>query len=117
MPTTSHRPSAVSPSDAARGAARDAADGERHGPWKTTLVFWDPGANTPGWLVPCLSEFASRDINLVRIESRPRRQGLGRYMFFVDLEGGDREAPVAEAIGALSARAEHVRVLGSYPAP
>ena len=85
------------------------------GPWKTTLSFSELGADHPGALVEALTEFSSRDVNLTRIESRPLRQGLGRYMFFVDLEGADGEAPVAEAIAALRTKAENVRVLGSYP--
>lgn len=84
------------------------------GPWKTAVVFWGVGAEAPGWLVRCLSEFASRGVNLTRIESRPRKQGLGRYMFFVDLEGRAEEGPVAEALEALHAHVEHLRVLGSY---
>jgi prephenate dehydratase len=93
---------------------RDPLDG--HGPWKTSLVFWGVGAEAPGWLVRCLSEFAFRGINLTRIESRPRKQGLGRYMFFIDLEGRDTDRTVAEAIAALAGQTERVRVLGSYPA-
>jgi prephenate dehydratase len=89
---------------------------EPMGPWKTAIVFWGVGAEAPGWLVACLSEFASRGVNLTRIESRPRRQGLGRYMFFADLEGRDREPHVAEAITSLRAHVEQLRVLGSYPA-
>jgi prephenate dehydratase len=89
---------------------------EDPGPWKTSLVFWGTGADAPGWLVRCLSEFAFRGVNLVRIESRPLRQGLGRYLFFVDLEGRDTEAGVEAAIAGLGGQAEHVRVLGSYPA-
>jgi len=86
------------------------------GPWKTAIVFWGVGAEAPGWLVRCLSEFSARDVNLTRIESRPRKQGLGRYMFFADLEGRDREGPVAEALAALAGHVEHLRVLGSFPA-
>jgi prephenate dehydratase len=85
------------------------------GPWKTSLVFSELGADHPGALVEALHEFSSRQINLTRIESRPLRQGLGRYMFFVDLEGGAEEGPVAEAISELRAKAESVRILGSYP--
>ena len=44
------------------------------------------------------------------------RQGLGRYMFFCDLEGAERRPGVAEAIAALRPKAESVRILGSYPA-
>lgn len=87
-----------------------------HGPWKTAIVFWGVGAEAPGWLVRCLSEFAFRGVNLTRIESRPRKQGLGRYMFFADLEGSDREGPVAEALEALRGHVERLRVLGSFPA-
>jgi len=83
---------------------------------KTALVFWGSGSRDPGWLVGCLSEFASRGVNLTRLESRPRRQALGEYMFFLDLEGGGEEPGVADAVAALRARADAVRVLGSYPA-
>ncbi len=84
--------------------------------WKTSLVFWGSGAESPGWLVRCLDEFARRDINLTKIESRPRRERLGRYMFFADLNGRAGDADVAEAIDGVRAVAEHVGVLGSYRA-
>ena len=87
-----------------------------HGHWKTALVFWGAGSAGPGWLVRCLSEFASRGINLVRIESRPRRQRLGEYMFFLDLEGAEADPDVAGAVAALREHADVVRVLGSFPA-
>jgi prephenate dehydratase len=85
------------------------------GPWKTTLSFSELGADHPGALVEALTEFSSREVNLTRIESRPLRRGLGRYMFFIDLEGANSERPVAEAIEALRGKAESVRLLGSYP--
>jgi len=85
------------------------------GAWKTSLVFSEVGADHPGALVDCLSEFSSRGINLTRIESRPLRQGLGRYMFFCDLEGRESDPAVAEAIAALRTKAASVRILGSYP--
>lgn len=87
---------------------------EGGGPWKTSLVFSELGADHPGALVDALGEFSSRGINLTRIESRPLRQGLGRYMFFCDLEGRATDAIVAEAIAALREKAESVRILGSY---
>jgi prephenate dehydratase len=86
------------------------------GPWKTAIVFWGVGSEAPGWLVGCLSEFSSRAVNLTRIESRPRKQGLGRYMFFVDVEGRDSEPHVGESLAAISAHVETLRVLGSFPA-
>ncbi len=85
------------------------------GPWRTSLVFSELGADHPGALVDALREFSSRGVNLSRIESRPLRQGLGRYMFFCDLEGAIDDQPVAEALEALRAKAESVRILGSYP--
>jgi len=86
------------------------------GPWKTAVVFWGVGSEAPGWLVHCLAEFATRGVNLTRIESRPRKQGLGRYMFFLDLEGRDVEPHVADALAGLRAHVEMLRVLGSFPA-
>jgi prephenate dehydratase len=88
---------------------------EAGGPAKTSIVFWGAGDESPGWLVAVLDELASREINLTRIESRPRRVRLGHYMFFADLEGGAREAPVSEALEALRGRVQELRVLGSYP--
>jgi prephenate dehydratase len=86
------------------------------GEWKTSLVFWGSGAESPGWLVRCLDEFARREINLTKIESRPRRERLGRYMFFADLSGRVGDASVRDAIDGLRAVCEHVGVLGSYRA-
>jgi prephenate dehydratase len=85
------------------------------GAWRTTLVFSELGADHPGALVEALTEFSSRAVNLTRIESRPLRQGLGRYMFFCDLDGSVDDEPVAEAVEALRGKAESVRILGSYP--
>jgi prephenate dehydratase len=91
------------------------APGRPIGPWKTAIVFWGVGSETPGWLVGCLREFADRAVNLTRIESRPRKQGLGRYMFVLDVEGRDTEPHVADALAGVRAQVEALRVLGSYP--
>ena len=102
-----------------RGAAARARRGvtARRAAWKTSLVFWGAGADSPGWLVRCLDEFARREINLTKIESRPRRERLGHYMFFVDLEGGlEAERGVSDAVADVREMCEEVRVLGSYPA-
>ena len=96
--------------------AREPPDPAAGGAWKTALMFWEPADDHAGWLVRCLAEFADRDVNLTRIESRPRREGLGSYMFFVDLDGRADDSAVAEAIAALRMHAEAVRVLGSFPA-
>ena len=83
--------------------------------WKTSLVFSELGEDHPGALVNALGEFSSRAINLSRIESRPLRTSLGRYMFFCDIEGRDIDPPVVSAIESLESKADSVRVLGSYP--
>ena len=91
-----------------------AADAPREGGNKTSIVFWGFNDESPGALLNVLRELSDREINLTRIESRPRRVGLGHYMFFADLEGASDEARVAEALRALAARVEELRVLGSY---
>jgi prephenate dehydratase len=88
---------------------------EGDGPWRTSLIFSELGDDKPGALVDALQVFSERGVNLTRIESRPRPGGLGRYMFFIDLEGGTAEEPVSGAIEELRGHAESVRVLGSYP--
>jgi len=82
---------------------------------KTSLaVYLD--RDRPGALYAILGEFASRDINLTRIESRPSRRGLGDYYFFIDLEGHRDDPPVRAALDAVRSSATMVKVLGSYPA-
>jgi prephenate dehydratase len=85
------------------------------GPWRTSLVFSELGEDHPGALVDALQVFSDRQINLTRIESRPLRRGLGRYQFFLDIEGAAGEQPLGEAIEELRTKAETVRVLGSWP--
>ena len=80
------------------GTAVPEGEGEA---WKTSLVFSELGEDHPGALVNALSEFSDREINLSRIESRPLRSGLGRYMFFCDVEGAADEELVAAAIEEL----------------
>jgi prephenate dehydratase len=82
---------------------------------KTSLVFWGAGADRAGWLVRCLDEFGKRDINLTKIESRPMRERLGHYMFFLDLEGSLEDIHVSDALAGLRGMCQHVRVFGSYP--
>jgi prephenate dehydratase len=84
---------------------------------KTSIVFWGGGDQSPGWLVDVLTEFAGRGVNLTRIESRPRRTGLGHYFFYVDLEGEAGAEPVGEALEAVRRHVGELRVLGSYGRP
>jgi prephenate dehydratase len=84
-------------------------------PTKTSIVFWGFNDESPGALVGVLGELARRDVNLTKIESRPRRVRLGHYMFFADLEGAAGDDRVREALSALSERVQTLRILGSYP--
>jgi prephenate dehydratase len=92
-------------------AASPAAGDDR--PRKTTLVF--AVRNVPGSLHRCLGAFASRGVNLSRLESRPARTARWEYVFWVDLDADAVDETCAAAIDELRAEAQMVRVLGSYP--
>jgi prephenate dehydratase len=70
--------------------------------------------NAPGALVKALEIFASRNINLSKIESRPSKRSLGEYIFFIDLEGSSHDQQITEALADLSACTEVLRVFGNY---
>jgi len=91
-----------------------AADSPPTGRDKTSLAF-SVAQDTPGSLVDALKEFSDRQINLTKIESRPTKQELGRYVFLVDLEGHRTDAKVAEALEKVRAQAYFFKVFGSYP--
>ena len=81
---------------------------------KTTVTVPLPHDH-PGALREILDQFATRGINLSRIESRPTGEGMGRYFFSIDLEGHLAEARVGAALAALHRSFPGVRFLGSYP--
>ncbi|MEU8567853.1 prephenate dehydratase [Streptomyces pathocidini] len=91
----------------ARPAAPTGAD-------KTSVVIW-LGDDHPGALLELLQEYAVRGVNLMRIESRPTGQGIGRYCFSVDCEGHITDRRVGEALMGLKRICPKVRFLGSYP--
>jgi prephenate dehydratase len=88
---------------------------ERQDNWKTSIVFWGL-PDTPGALVSVLQAFAERDVNLSKIESRPLKQRLGRYIFFADLAGYEADPPIVSALDGVREMVDTLRVLGSYPA-
>jgi prephenate dehydratase len=69
----------------------------------------------PGSLLGILQEFAARSLNLTKVESRPTKQSLGQYCFFVDFEGHVRDDLVADCLRAVTATKAQVKFLGSYP--
>jgi prephenate dehydratase len=71
--------------------------------------------DAPGVLYRALQEFANREINLRKIESRPTKQLLGEYIFLVDCDGHREDQAVKEAIDALNDSNSVLKVLGSYP--
>jgi prephenate dehydratase len=81
---------------------------------KTSLVFAVP--EMPGTLYNALGEFATRRINLTKIESRPRRNRPWQYVFYLDFEGHWQDEDAGQALLGLLSRAAFVKLLGSYPA-
>jgi prephenate dehydratase len=102
------------PSNATRFIVMAHTDSQPTGTDKTSLCF-DFDSDAPGTLVIALGEFSNRGINLNKIESRPTRMGLGRYIFLVDINGHRQDAKVADALDALRGLASMLKVLGSYP--
>ena len=93
------------------GRARTTATGRD----KTSICCYI-AEDQPGSLVSILGEFAGRDINLSKLESRPTRGGLGKYFFLIDMVGHETDPDVADALAGVRQKCESVLVLGSYPA-
>ena len=81
---------------------------------KTSLLFTTP--HQPGILYECLGEFARRNVNLAKIESRPRLNQPWQYIFYLDFEGHGQDPECEAAIMGLLRRSSFVKLLGSYPA-
>ncbi|MFF0624757.1 prephenate dehydratase [Streptomyces sp. NPDC004296] len=81
---------------------------------KTSVVLW-LAADHPGALLELLQEYAVRGVNMMRIESRPTGEGIGRYCFSVDCEGHVTDRRVGEVLMGLKRVCRDVRFLGSYP--
>lgn len=93
---------------------RPAAPAERTGHDKTSLVAY-MREDRSGALLEILEQFASRGVNLCRIESRPTKERLGSYCFAIDAEGHLSDARMAEALMGLHRICKRVDFLGSYP--
>lgn len=81
---------------------------------KTSLCF-SFAEDRPGLLHAALGEFARRDINLAKIESRPAKRALGQYIFLIDCEGHREDPPVKDAMDELARMSSMLKLFGSYP--
>ena len=84
----------------------------REGPAKTMLVMTT--AHQPGSLYKCLGVLAARNINLLKLESRPSRQQVWEYVFYLDIEGHRDDPPVRSALADLAGHTTFCKVLGSF---
>jgi chorismate mutase/prephenate dehydratase len=80
---------------------------------KTSLVM--TSKNIPGAMVELLEPLARHGVSMTKLESRPSKQGLWDYVFFVDIEGHQSDAKVKAALAECQQRASLLKVLGSYP--
>ncbi len=81
---------------------------------KTSIVF-SIVEDKPGGLYEILGLFADNNINLTKIESRPSKEKLGNYLFFVDLEGHRTDELIRYILNIIRSKVGYIKVLGSYP--
>lgn len=89
-------------------------DSPRTGKDKTSIVF--STEDKPGSLYKILDILNLWDINMTRIESRPAKNELGKYIFFVDMEGHREDTDVRDALAMIRRKCSYFKFLGSYPA-
>ncbi|MDE2365647.1 MAG: prephenate dehydratase [Betaproteobacteria bacterium] len=102
------------PNNTTRFLVIGAQDVAASGKDKTSLAM--SARNRPGAIHELLAPLAEHGVSMSRLESRPSRAGLWEYVFFVDIEGHQRDVKVAQALQELKAKAAFLKVLGSYPA-
>ncbi len=81
---------------------------------KTSIII-HLAHDRPGALYDLLGEFASRNINLTKIESRPSKMGLGDYLFYIDMEGHMSDRNISAALDNIEKIVDWVKIIGSYP--
>jgi len=102
------------PNNATRFLVLARQDHPRTGRDKTSICF-SFAEDRPGQLYGVMREFAERNLNLSKVESRPTREGLGQYYFLIDIEGHRSDPNVTKALEDLKRKASMLKVLGSYP--
>ena len=101
------------PNNTTRFLVLGAHDAGRSGRDKTSLVMAAP--NQPGAMHDLRGPFARNGVSMTKLESRPSGAGKWEYVFYVDVEGHQEDAPVAKALSELKNLAPFLKVLGSYP--
>lgn len=81
---------------------------------KTSILF-SFGDDCPGQLYEVLGIFNKNSINLTKIESRPTKEGLGTYFFFIDFEGHRSDENVSKVLAEIKNFTQTFKILGSYP--
>ncbi len=89
-------------------------DHVRTGHDKTSAIF-SLMEDKPGGLYEVLGEFAKRDINLTKIESRPSKKKLGNYIFFIDFQGHREDKKIKNVLNTIKNKISYAKILGSYP--
>lgn len=80
---------------------------------KTSIVISLKG-DKPGGLYEILRVFAENDINLTKIESRPSKEGMGKYLFFIDMQGHKNEPHINKTLTIIESKVNKLKILGSY---
>ena len=102
------------PQNTTRFVVIAAHDAGPSGKDKTSLVM--STRNVPGAIHALLTPLAQHGVSMTRLESRPARTGRWEYLFYVDIEGHQQDANVAQALAELQQKAAFLKNLGSYPA-
>ncbi|HIH35693.1 MAG TPA: prephenate dehydratase [Methanosphaera sp.] len=80
---------------------------------KTSIIISLNG-DKPGGLYEILKVFAENNINLTKIESRPSKQGIGKYLFFIDMQGHKNEPHIYKTLTIIESKVSMLKILGSY---
>ncbi|MBE6485946.1 MAG: prephenate dehydratase [Methanosphaera stadtmanae] len=80
---------------------------------KTSIVLSLKG-DKPGGLYEILRIFAEAGINLTKIESRPSKKGIGKYLFFIDMQGHKNESHINKTLSIIESEVNMIKILGSY---
>lgn len=80
---------------------------------KTSIII-SLNNDKPGELCQVLGEFLKEDVNLTRIESRPTKQGMGKYLFFIDMEGHKENPNIKRVLQEVQKKTKLFKILGSY---